>query len=448
MPLGPRTSEYLSREEKAIGRAMGIRFYPIVVERAEGARVWDPDGREYLDFSSQWAVTNLGHGHGRVLEAVRRQLERLVFSSHTTFPNTVAIELAERLAELAPGGFRKKVWFGLTGSDANEFVYKVMPVYSGRRRFLSFLGSYHGQTMGALTLSGHKAMSGLIGFPNAVKAHYPYCYRCPYGRSYPECGLFCMEFLEEQVLDIAVPSEDLAAVVVEPIQSDGGVVVPPPEFLPRLWRICRERGVSLVVDEVKVGFGRTGRMFAVENYGVEPDMIALGKPIASGLPLSACVGRAEIMDSAIALHLFTSSAHPVSCAAALATIEAIMSEGVLERARRLGERMRKRLEEMMGRRRLVGDVRSLGMIAGVELVADESSRKPARREAAGVVYRAWELGLLTTYVGTYSNVLELTPPLTISEEELERGLDILEKAIEDCEKDRVDWSLVRRFAGW
>lgn len=448
MESGSRALDYLRREAEAIGSTIGIRFYPIVVERGEGAWVWDPDGRRFLDFSSQWAVTNLGHRHPRVLEAVRRQLDRLVFSSHTTFPNTVAVELAEKLVKLTPGGFRKKAWFGLTGSDANEFVYKVMPVYSGRRRFLSFLGSYHGQTMGAFTLSGHKAMARLIGFPNVVKAPYPYCYRCPFGRSYPECGLFCLEYLERQVLDVAAPSEDVVAVVLEPIQSDGGVIVPPPEWLPGVWRLCRERGISLVVDEVKVGFGRTGRMFAVEHSGVEPDLIAMGKPMASGLPLSACVGRAEIMDAAAALHLFTSSAHPLSCAAGLATIEVLESEKIPQRAERLGEWMLKRLREIGERHRLVGDVRGKGMIAGVELIKDEKGKEPATKEAAGVVYRAWELGLLATYVGTYSNVLELTPPLTIGEKELEEGLDILEQAIDDCEKDKVDWSSVRRFAGW
>lgn len=446
MSAGPKTREYLGREAESIGSAIGIRFYPIVVERAEGVRVWDPDGRSFLDFSSQWAVTNLGHGHPRVLEAVHRQLDRLVFSSHTTFPNTVAVRLAERLVKITPGDFEKKAWFGLTGSDSNEFVYKVMPVYSGRRRFISFLGSYHGQTMGALSLSGHRALTGLIGFPNVVKAPYPYCYRCPFGRSYPDCGVFCLEFIESQVFGQAVPEDDVAALIVEPLQSDGGVVIPPPEFLPGLEKLCRRYGVSLVVDEVKVGFGRTGKMFAVEHSGVIPDLITLGKPIASGLPLSACVGRREIMDSAMALHLFTSSAHPVSCAAAIATLDVIEEEGLVERAGRMGDRMASRLREMKERHNLIGDVRSLGMIAGIELVRDDG--KPASREAAGIVYKAWQLGLLLTYVGTYSNVLEITPPLTIGDEELDRGLDIIEKAVEDCEKDRVDWSAVSRFAGW
>lgn len=442
-----RALEYLKREERVIGKIIGIRFYPIVVERALGSRVFDVDGKEYIDFSSQWAVVNLGHNHPEVIEAVRSQLERLVFSSHTTFPNTVAIELAERLVELTPGSFEKKVWFGLTGSDANELIYKIMPVYSRRRRMLGFQGSYHGQTMGALSLSGHKALTRFIGFPNVVKAPYPFCYRCPFKQTYPECGLLCLDFLENNVVENA-PAEDLAAVIIEPVQSDGGVIVPPLEFIPRLYRICRDRGISLVVDEVKVGFGRTGRFFAIEHFDVAPDVISMAKPMASGFPLSAVVGRAEIMDAALAAHLFTSSAHPVSCAASLATINVIRREKLLERASKMGNYILERLKEIAEKHQLIGDVRGMGMILGVELVKDHRAKMPATFETASLVYRAYELGLLLTYVGTYSNVVEITPPLTIGIEEVDRALEILEKALDDVEKDRVDRESVRRFVGW
>jgi 4-aminobutyrate aminotransferase len=435
------------REKRVIGRVIGIRFYPIVVERALESRVFDVDGREYIDFSSQWAVVNLGHNHPEVIEAVRNQLERLIFSSHTTFPNTVAIELAERLVELMPGSFEKKVWFGLTGSDANELIYKIMPIYSGRRRILGFQGSYHGQTMGALSLSGHKALTRFIGFPNVVKAPYPYCYRCPFKQTYPECGLLCLDFLENNIIENA-PAEDLAAVIVEPVQSDGGVIVPPPEFIPRLYKMCRDRGISQVVDEVKVGFGRTGRFFAVEHFNVAPDVISMAKPMASGFPLSAVVGRAEIIDAALAAHLFTSSAHPVSCAASLATINVIRRNGLLERASRMGNHILGRLREIAEKHQLIGDVRGMGMILGVELVRDHRAKTPATFETASLVYRAYELSLLLTYVGTYSNVVEITPPLTISIEEVDRALEIFEKALDDVEKDRVDKESVRRFAGW
>ncbi|MCL7393316.1 MAG: aspartate aminotransferase family protein [Thaumarchaeota archaeon] len=442
-----RALEYLRREERVIGKIIGIRFYPIVVEGALGSRVFDVDGKEYIDFSSQWAVVNLGHNHPEVIEAVRSQLERLVFSSHTTFPNTVAIELAERLVELTPGSFEKKVWFGLTGSDANELIYKIMPVYSRRRRMLGFQGSYHGQTMGALSLSGHKALTRFIGFPNVVKAPYPFCYRCPFKQTYPECGLLCLDFLENNVVENA-PAEDLAAVIIEPVQSDGGVIVPPLEFIPRLYRICRDRGISLVVDEVKVGFGRTGRFFAIEHFDVAPDVISMAKPMASGFPLSAVVGRAEIMDAALAAHLFTSSAHPVSCAASLATINVIRREKLLERASKMGNYILERLKEIAEKHQLIGDVRGMGMILGVELVKDHRAKMPATFETASLVYRAYELGLLLTYVGTYSNVVEITPPLTIGIEEVDRALEILEKALDDVEKDRVDRESVRRFVGW
>lgn len=442
-----KTYEYLNKEETFIGKIIGIRFFPIVVERARGSKIWDLDGREYIDFSSQWAVTNLGHNNPEVIEAVKKQLDKLVFSSHTTFPNNVAIELAEKLVKITPGEFEKKVWFGLSGSDANEFIYKIMPIYSGRRRLLGFQGSYHGQTMGALSLSGHKALTRFIGFPNTVKAPYPYCYRCPFKQNYPDCGLLCMDFLENNVLENA-PSEDLAAIIVEPIQSDGGVIVPPPEFLPRLHKICRDKGISLVDDEVKVGFGRTGRFFAVEHSNIVPDAVTMAKPMASGFPLSAVVGRAEIMDSALSAHLFTSSAHPVSCAASLATINIILRDNILEKASRTGEYVLKRLKEIRDQHPLIGDVRGKGMILGVELVKDHKSKEPATFETACLVYRAYELGLLITYVGTYSNVIEITPPLTISMEEVDKALEIFEKAVDDVEKEKIDKEKVRKFAGW
>lgn len=442
-----RVSEYLEREERVIGKVIGIRFYPIVVERASGSRVWDIDGREYIDFSSQWAVMNLGHNHPDVIKAVKDQMEKLIFSSHTTFPNTAAIQLAEKLVELAPGDFEKKVWFGLTGSDANEFVYKIMPIYNGRRRILGFQGSYHGQTMGALSLSGHKSLARFIGFPNVVKAPYPYCYRCPFKQHYPECGLLCLDFIENNVMENA-PADDLSAAIIEPVQSDGGVIVPPPEFILKLYRICKDKGISFIVDEVKVGFGRTGKFFAIEHSNVAPDAISIAKPMASGFPLSAVVGRAEIMDAATAAHLFTSSAHPISCAASLATINTIMRDGILERASRMGSFLMKRFKEMSEAHELIGDVRGSGMILGIELVKDRRTRIPATFETACLVYRAFELGLLITYVGAYSNVVEITPPLTISIEDAEKGLEIFEKALDDVEKDRVDKMKVRRFAGW
>lgn len=437
----------MDREEKSIGKTISIRFYPIVVDRAQGLKVYDVDGREYIDFSSQWAVTSLGHNHSEVVDAVKKQLEKLIFSSHTSFPNTVGIELAEKLLEISPGDFKKKVWFGLSGSDANEFVYKIMPLFSGRRRLLGFQGSYHGQTMGALSLSGHKALTRFIGFPNIVKAPYPYCYRCPFKQSYPECGVLCLDFLENNVIENA-PAEDLAAVILEPIQSDGGVIIPPPEFIPRLYKVCRDREISLVVDEVKVGFGRSGKLFAVEHSNVAPDALTMAKPMASGFPLSAVVGRAEIMDAALAAHLFTSSAHPISCAASLATINIILREKIPEKAARTGEYILKRLIEICETHRLIGDVRGKGMILGVELVKDQKGKEPATFETACLVYRAYELGLLITYVGTYSNVVEITPPLTISNEEADRALDIFEKALDDVEKGRIDKEKVKRFTGW
>lgn len=441
------SADYTSREGKFLSKALAIRFYPIVIERGIGSKVWDVDGREYIDFSSQWAVTNLGHNHPKIVSAVIAQAEKLIFSSFTTFPNTPAIELAERLMQVTPGNFSKKVWFGLTGSDANEFIYKVMPIHSKRRRLLGFHGSYHGQTMGALSLSGHKALTKFIGFANTVKAPYPYCYRCPFKQQYPECGLLCLDFIEKQVMENA-PADDLAAAIIEPIQSDGGVVVPPPDFIPRFYKVCAEKGISLVVDEVKTGFGRTGKFWAIEHSNVCPDVMTMGKPMASGLPLSAVVGKADIMDAAVAAHLFTSSAHPISCVASLTTIEVIKKNNIPEKVAETGNYVLKRLNELGESHHIIGDVRGKGLMIGVELVRDRKTKEPASFEAACLVYRAYELGLLMTYVGTHSNVIEITPPLTISIEEVEKALNVFEQALKDVEKGRVDKEKVRMYAGW
>jgi len=427
---------------------MYIRFYPLVVEEAQGVVVRDVDGKEYLDFLGGWAIANTGHRHPKVVEAVKRQIDKLLFNSFTSFSNEVTVELAEKLIELTPGKFRKKVWFGLTGSDANDCVFKLVPVYKGRARILSFANSYHGQTMGSLSLSGHKSQSKFLGFPNVVKVPYPYCYRCPFNQKFPSCDFYCIDYIEDYVFNTYVSPEEVAGFIVEPIQSDGGDVVPPEGYMQRLSRLCRKYGIALCVDEVKVALGRTGKMFASEHWNLTPDLITLGKPLASGMPLSACVGKAEILDSVMGAHLFTLSGHPVSCAAALATLDIIKEEGLDKNAERVGRFMKKRLEEIKEEHELVGDVRGKGLIIGVELVKDRESKEPATVETAKVCYRAWELGLILGYVGMYSNVVEITPPLILTEEQAEKGLEILEKALRDVESGLVSDEKIEKYKGW
>ena len=443
------SASILKRDQDAIGTTFKIRFYPLVVERARGATVVDVDGREYLDFNAGWAVANTGYGHPLVMQAIRDQLEKTSFVSTITFLNEAVVKLAERLIRITPGGFPKKVWFGLSGSDANELVFKILPKATGRPRLMSFLGAYHGQTMGSASLSGHKAQTRFPGFANVVKVPYAYCYRCPFSSSYPGCGLYCAsDFIEDYVFKTMTDPQDLAGLIVEPVQSDGGDVVPPPGYLEELKKLADKYGLLFAVDEVKVGLGRTGRMFAVQHTTVNPDVIVLAKPLASGMPLSACICKGDILDSLSGTHLLTTGGHPVSCAAALATIEAIEKDRLSENAARVGNYMKKRFLEMAGQHEIIGDVRGVGLIQGIELVKDRETKEPATRETAKLCYQAWKNGLLTAYVGLNSNVLEITPPLIISVDQAERGIRILERSLSEVEAGKVADSEVARFAGW
>lgn len=449
MAVGPLTRDWIARDARALAEAMKIRFHPLVVAKAQGSRLYDPDGREYVDLTAMWAVANVGYGHPRVVEAVRRQLERTTFTSALTAIAPETVELAERLIGLVPGDFPKKVWFGLSGSDANECIAKLVPIATGRPRLIAFMGAYHGQTGGSLSLSGHTAQARFPSAGNVVKIPYPNPYRPLWGRVPPEEALEqVLSFLTEQVFASICPPDQVGAIVVEAIQCDGGEIVPPPGFLRRLREICDAHGIWLVFDEVKVGCARSGRFWAFQREGVVPDAVVFGKPIASGLPLSGVVGRAELLDAAPAGHLFTTGGSPVAAAAALATLDVIEEEGLAERARRLGAHALERLREMQERHPLIGDVRGEGLVLGVELVRDRERRTPAPRECAKVVYRALEYGVVVWYVGLHSNVLEITPPLVIGEDELDRALEGLERAIADVEGGRVPDEAVREYAGW
>ncbi|MCE4613544.1 MAG: aspartate aminotransferase family protein [Desulfurococcales archaeon] len=444
------TREVLEREKRAVGSISQIRFYPAVIEKAGGAYVYDAAGRKLLDFNAAWAVANTGYGHKRVIEAFLREYSKLTALSYTSFSSKTVVSLAERLLGLVADGDGKKVIFGHSGSDANDSIAKILPACTGRPRILSFIGSYHGQTMGSYSISGHKAQSGIVGLPNVVKVPYPYGYRCPFKgvAGQPECEEACIGFLEDYIFNTIAPPETVSVIIVEPLQSDAGDIIPTPRFLRELERIARKHGIYLAVDEVKVGMGRTGRMFAFEHSGIAPDIIVLGKPLASGLPLSAVIMPSELADCNKVMHLFTLSPHPAIAAAALATIDVIEGEDLVGNAERTGKYMLEGLRKLEREKSIVGEVRGLGLIAGIEVVKDKESREPGARETAKIVYRAWELGLVTAYTGLYSNVIELTPPLIIGGREVDEALGILDKAIDDVEKGRVPDSAIKDYVGW
>jgi 4-aminobutyrate aminotransferase len=443
-----KTLEVLQRDANVIAKSLYIRFYPMSIEEGEGVRVKDTDGNEYLDFLGGWSVAGTGHRHPKVVEAVKKQIDRLLFNSFTSFSNEIAVKLAEKLVQITPGSFRKKVWYGLTGSDANDCIFKLVPYYKKKARLISFINSYHGQTMGSLSLSGHKSQSAFAGFSNVVKVPYPYCYRCPFKQEYPSCDIYCIDYIEDYVFKAYCPPEDVAGLIIEPIQSDGGDVVPPEGYMQKLDKLCKKYDITFCSDEIKVGLGRTGRMFASEHWNLTPDVITLGKPLASGMPLSVCVGRAEILDSKLGAHLFTLSGHPMSCAASIATIDVIERERLVENAEKMGAVLMKRLEELKDSYEIVGDVRGKGLILGVEFVKNQKTLEPATVEVAKICYRAWELGLILGYVGMFSNVVEITPPLIIKEEHIDSACEIFEQAIKDVKAGKVSDTELEKYKGW
>ncbi len=440
--------EISALDARLISDAMRLRFYPLAVERANGCRVWDVQGRSYLDFTAGWAVVNTGYGHPRFKEALLDQLERSNFASLISGMHTPALRLAEKLVALTPGDFPKKVWFGFCGSDANETVGRLLPIATGKRRLVSFIGAYHGATTASMAMSAHAAQSHFIGGGHVVKVPYPYPYRCPFGDEVQDCARATIRFLEEYIFRTICPPDDVAGIIVETVQSDGGDIVPPPTFLPMLADLCQRYGIYLVVDDVKAGMGRTGRMFSPEHFGVIPDVLVLGKALGNGVPLSAVVARKEVLDVGVGLAIFTTAGNPLSCAAGLATIEAIEQEGMVENAARVGAYLHQRLSTLQERHPLVGDVRGMGLMQGVELVKDRQTKTPASKEAAKVAYRAFELGLLLFYVGMFSNVLEITPPLILSEAEVDEGVAILDQALADVEAGRVSDEVIAPYAGW
>ena len=444
--MSTNVESIFEKDKRLIADATKIRFFPLVVDRADGSRITDVDGKRYLDFTSAWALANTGYSNPSMRAALIEQLNKSTFTGLVSGLHEPAVELAQRLIDLAPGDFEKKVWFGLSGSDANETVGRLLPAATGKRRIVSFIGGYHGTTGTSLSMSAHIAMTSTIGGGNIVKVPYPHPYRPPFGEAPTECAEKAIHFLSDYIFKTICPPDDVAAVILEAVQSDGGDIVPPPEFLPMLEALCRKHDINLVLDEVKVGMGRTGEMFAFQHTGVVPDVVVLGKSLGGGLPLSAVVGRKELVDSGFSL--FTATGNALCCTAGLATINTIEQDQLIDKARTVGDYLHTKLRVLQTHHPLIGDVRGLGMFQGVELVKDRSSKEPAAIEAAKVVYRAFELGLLVFYVGMFSNVLEITPPLIMTEAEVDEGINILDQALYDVEAGRVSDDLVAPFAGW
>ncbi len=407
------------------------RVYPLVAERGEGLWVYDVDGNCFLDFTAGIAVNATGHCHPKVVQAVKDQAERLLHMSGTDFYYTPQIVLAEKLASLMPGDGTKRVYFGNSGAEAVEAAFKLARWHTKRELNIAFFGAFHGRTMGALSLTASKTVQKKHYnpfVPGITHIPYAYCYRCAYNLTYPQCHLYCVRWVEDTLFRTTVPPEEVAAIFVEPIQGEGGYIVPPPEFHREFYAIARKYGILYVADEVQSGMGRTGKMFAMEHFGVAPDIMALAKGIASGLPLGAMVAPADIMDWEAGSHASTFGGNPLACQAAMATIELLESE-LIANAERQGERLLRGLRDMQTRFECMGDVRGKGLMVGVELVKDRESKTPAPDWRGRIIQRSFEKGLLI--LGCGQNSIRFSPSLSVNAEEIDSCLAIFEETVRE-----------------
>jgi 4-aminobutyrate aminotransferase len=425
---GPRARAVIERDERVVSPSY-TRCYPLVAERGEGALVEDVDGNRFLDFNAGIAVVATGHCHPRVVKAVQEQAARLMHMSGTDFYYEEMVALAEKLAEIAPGDMARRVSFGNSGAEAIEGSIKLARWSTKRDKIIAFYGSFHGRTLGALSLTARKAVQR-AGFgpliPGVVHAPYPNCYRCPFGQKPESCAVECVGFIENTLLKTVAPPEETAAIVVEPVQGEGGYIVPPRIFFDELARVASQHGILLIFDEVQSGMGRTGRMWAADHFDAVPDIIAVAKGIASGLPLGATVAHADLMTWPPGAHASTFGGNPVACAAALATI-ALLEEELISNAARMGAYLMDRMREWPHRFAQVGDVRGLGLMIGIELVRDRETREKAPQLRDRVVQMAFERGLLV--LGAGDNSLRLCPPLVITREQCAFALETLEECL-------------------
>lgn len=428
---GPNSRDLTKRREAAVPRAV-FNTAPVFVASGEGAEITDVDGNRFIDFAGGLGVLNVGRGNPRVLKAIRRQAEKFLHECFHVAMYEGYVELAEALNRMTPGDHEKKTMLANSGAEAVENAVKISRYATGRDAVIGFSNGFHGRTLMAMTLTA-KDMPYRHGFgPLASEVHrvpFAYCYRCPFGLTYPSCGVACAEHTAD-VIDSQIGADNVACLVIEPVQGEGGFVVAPDDYLPALRAICSERDILLVDDEVQSGMGRTARLFAIEHYGVVPDIVTTAKSLGAGLPISAVTGSSDVMEAPHVGGLGgTYGGNPVACAAALAVLTELTETDLLQRAERQGQIIRERLDPLVDEMRIVGEVRGLGPMVGIELVVDPETKEPNKLATAAVVKRCHSEGVLILKAGTYDNVVRLLAPLVISEEDLHKGLDVLVDAL-------------------
>lgn len=434
---GPKGKAVVDADHKWISPSY-TRSYPMVAKRGRGVRVWDVDGNEFLDFAAGIAVCSTGHCHPEVVKAIQDQAAELIHMSGTDFYYESMIQLSERLSGIAPMPGPHKFYFGNSGAEAIECALKIARYHTGRQNVIAFMGAFHGRTMGALSLTASKPQQRRrFGpfVPGVTHVRYPYAYRgCSGGPQEEAFALGCARYIEEKLFKTTLAPEEVAAIFVEPIQGEGGYIVAPTIFMQELRKICDRHGILLVADEVQSGAGRTGKWWAIQHTGVEPDIVCMAKGIASGMPLSVCMTRADIMDWKPGSHASTFGGNPVAIAAAMATLDVIEREAMANAAT-VGGAMMRRLKEWPAKHSIVGDVRGRGLMIGIEIVKDQQSREPAGDWRNRLEVLAYERGLLI--LGCGANSIRLAPPLILKQEEADVALDILEECIAQVEREHV-----------
>jgi 4-aminobutyrate aminotransferase len=432
---GPNAQKVLKGDAQYISPSY-TRSYPLVAKRGRGVMVEDVDGNEFLDFSAGIAVVSTGHCHPEVVKAIQKQAGELIHMSGTDFYYENMITLAERLAKIAPMSGPVRVYYGNSGTEAIEAAMKMARYHTRRQGILAFYGAFHGRTMGALSLTASKVQQRRRFFPlvpGVEHVPFPYLYRRPEGMSEAQFVKECVSFIEEKIFKTVMPPEECAAIFIEPIQGEGGYVPAPKEYMQELRRICDKHGILLVADEVQCGAGRTGKMFAIEHTGVQPDIVTIAKGIASGMPLGVTLARAEIMDWVPGSHASTFGGNPICIEAALATLD-VLERDAMRNAEVVGNHILRRTGRWVESHPMVGDVRGRGLMIGIEIVKNKQTRATAHDERDRIVELAFERGVL--FLGSGENSIRIAPPLVVTQEQADIAMDVLEECISLVEKER------------
>lgn len=421
---GPLSKKMIERDKEVMSPSY-TRDYPFVMQKGKGAMAYDLDGNIFLDFAAGIAVCSTGHSHLKVVKAISEQAKKFLHMSGTDFYYQVQIELAERLSKKTPMQGKKKAFWTNSGAEAVEAAMKLARYRTKRPNYIAFIGAFHGRTMGALSLTCSKGIQKKYFFPLLPQVYhvpYPYCFRCPFNLKYPSCSNYCLKFIEDQVFKKSLDPETIAAIFVEPIQGEGGYIVPPQSFIKELRQICDKYGILFVADEVQSGMGRTGKLFAIEHFDVSPDIVCLAKGIASGMPLGGIIATDKNMDWPPGTHASTFGGNPVSCAAALATLD-LLEEKYIKNAEVVGSYMIKSLKELQEKVSCIGDVRGLGLMIGAEIVKDRETLEPDPDFKNKIIHSLYEKGILV--LGCGLNTIRFSPPLIITKKQVDFVIDTL-----------------------